>query len=656
MATVESESEEGREPEAEPARPGGAALANAAPEGAPPANDQTPKIVLEANPATRDATAVDEHERWLRFADSDPETAPEPAPTGRVRAAGRALRRAARSEWTLAGLFSVLLAVAMTWPLAANLSEVIPHDTGDPLLLTYILGWVGHSLVENPAGIWDTNSFWPLTDAFLFTDTLLGYAPAALFATTPQNALIVYNVLYIGTFALAFLGAYALLRQLGARVAGSAVGAAAFAYAPWKLGQAGHLQVLSCGGIALALAMLARGHGWSMRDGFQAERQRPGWIIAGWLTALWQFMIGAGLGIPFVYLLLGIGVVVGLHWLVLRPRLRWQTLAADGIGGSVFSLGVLWIADKHAVVAQSYPESVRDADYIAWFSPTWQSFIIAPHESRAWGAAHEAARADLTWAPEQALLVGFTLLALAVAGLIWSCWSGWQRFWLALGAAVVLAIGMGPNFLDDGAWAWGLLYEYAPGWSAIRTPGRLVLYLTLILAVLAAGTLTRIADEADGVAHRARIDKRLKVKAPKRVHALLFLPIGLVLWEGLTVAPYVPVPEAPVDMSELEGPVLFLPSGGGDTRVQYWSIDGFVEVANGVAAFTPHEQAGLRSMSLEFPNPDAVDALREAGIETVVVQLGTLPGSDWAGLDTETDPFGVEVHRTDEAIVYDLNP
>ena len=65
----------------------------------------------------------------------------------------------------------------------------------------------------------------------------------------------------MGSFALAFLGAYALLRQLGARVAGSAVAAAAFAYAPWKLGQAGHLQVLSCGGIALALAMLARGHG-----------------------------------------------------------------------------------------------------------------------------------------------------------------------------------------------------------------------------------------------------------------------------------------------------------------------------------------------------------------------------------------------------------
>ncbi|SDD56939.1 hypothetical protein [Glycomyces harbinensis] len=613
-------------------------------------------------PGTEDAAApapAEDHERWQRFAaaseDDDAAPGPETAPPGRWRRTGRALRRGARSEWTLAGLFSVLLAVAMTWPLAKDLDDVIPHDTGDPLLLTYILGWVGHALRENPAGIWDTNSFWPLTDAYLFTDTLLGYAPFALFITGPQSALVVYNLLYIGTFALAFLGAYALLRQLGARVAGSAVAAAAFAYAPWKLGQAGHLQVLSMGGIALALAMLARGHGWSLRGGFKAERQRPGWILAGWLTALWQFSIGAGLGIPFVYLLLGVGVVVGLHWLALRPRLRWRTLAADGVGGVVFSLGVLWIADKHAVVARAYPEAVRDADYISWFSPTWQSFIIAPEESRVWGAAHEAARADLTWAPEQALLVGFTLVALAVAGLVWSCWTGRQRFWLALGAAAVFAVSMGPNFLDQGAWAWAPLYEYAPGWDAIRTPGRLAIYLTLILAVLAAGTLTRIADEADAVAHAARIDKRLKVKAPRRVHALLFLPIGLVLWEGLTVAPYAPVPEAPVDMSALEGPVLFLPSGGGDTKVQYWSTDGFVEVANGVAAFTPDEQAGLRSMSQGFPSDEAIESLREAGIETVVVLPGSLPGSDWSDLDTEAEPFGVEVERTDTAVVYDLN-
>ncbi|HEU5127528.1 MAG TPA: hypothetical protein VFU12_06015 [Glycomyces sp.] len=617
----------------------------------------------EAEPAP-DAAAADDApadaDRWHRFASGNDAAAEGEPATGRHRVPplhrlGRLGRRAATSEWTLAALFSAALSVAMTWPLARDVHRVVPHDAGDPLLLTYILGWVGRSLREDPAGIWDTNSFWPVTDAYLFTDTLLGYAPAALFATDTTSALIVYNVLYMGSFALAFLGAYALLRQLGARVAGSAVAAAAFAYAPWKLGQAGHLQVLSCGGIALALAMLARGHGWSLKDGFKPERQRPGWIVAGWLTALWQFSIGAGLGVPFVYLLLAVGVVVGCFWLVKRPRLRWQTLAANGVGGTVFSLAVLWIADKHAVVARAYPEAVRDYDYIAWFSPTWQSFIIAPEESRAWGAAHEAARADLTWAPEQALLVGFTLLALAVAGLIWSSWSRRQRWCLALGVAVTVALAMGPNFLDDGAWAWRLLYDYAPGFDAIRTPGRLVIYMTLLLAILAAGTLTRVADEADAVAHASRVDRRLVVRAPRRVHALLFVPMALVLMEGLTVAPNVEPPEAPVDMAALEGPVLFLPSDGRDTRVQYWSVDGFVETANGIAAFTPDEQAGIRQLSQSFPAEESIAGLRDAGIETVVVIPSWLPGTDWDGLDHETDPFGVDVERTGGgAVVYRL--
>ncbi|MQM26767.1 hypothetical protein [Glycomyces albidus] len=629
--STEPDRGDGREPEA----------AATAPEGAEP-GDQT-----------EDGT--DDHERWQRFAAGATPAPAAEAPPGRLRAAGRLAARAARSEWTLAALFSALLAVGMTWPLARNLNRVIPHDLGDPLLQAYTLGWLSDALRTDPASVWGTNSFWPAPDSLLFTDTLFGYAPAAMFAVDGPSTLVVYNVLFIATFALAFLGGYALLRQLGARVAGSAVGAAAFAYAPWKLAHLGHLNVLSSGAIALALAMLARGHGWSMRDGFKPERQRPGWIIAGWLVALWQFAIGVALGLSFVYVMLAIAVVVGLFWLVKRPALNWRTVAADGAGGVVFSLGVLWIADRHASVAQAYPETVRDYDYVAWFSPTWQSFIIAPEESRLWGAAHEAARTDLTWPPEQTLLVGFTVLALAIAGLIWSSWSRWQRWCLALGIAVLTALAMGPHFLDDGRWAYGLLYEYAPGFDAVRTPGRLVLYITILLAILAAGTLTRLADDADAVAHESRVDRRLQVKAPRRVHALFFLPIVFVLGEGLMVPEFHEPPAAPLDVSELEGPVMFLPSDGRDTQVQFWTVDGFVDMVNGSAAFTPAATSELREMSKSFPDESAIADLREAGVETVVVIPDWLPGSDWAGLDTEQEPLGVDVERTDDAIIYHLN-
>ncbi|GAB3995084.1 hypothetical protein GCM10029992_11360 [Glycomyces albus] len=77
-------------------------------------------------------------------------------------------------------------------------------------------------------------------------------------------------------------------------------------------------------------------------------------------------------------------------------------------------------------------------------------------------------------------------------------------------------------------------------------------------------------------------------------------------------------------------------------------------MANGVAAFTPDEQAAIREVSKDFPDPEAIEGLREAGIETVVVIPDWLTGSDWAGLDHESDPFGVEVERDGGAVVYDL--
>ncbi|QSB05307.1 hypothetical protein [Natronoglycomyces albus] len=610
----------------------------------------------DSNQADKPEADLSEDHRWEKFAAGEtlrPEAPPHP-----IMRVLKRIRVGLTHEWTLAAAASAVLAVAMTWPLATEATRVIPHDLGDPLLLTAMLAWLGHvgqqALGGTYLNLWDSGAFWPATDSHLFTDTLLGYAPAALAITDYSSALLVYNLLYMGTFALAFFGCYVLLRQLGARVAGSVIGAAAFAYAPWKLAQAGHLQVLSVGGIALALAMLARGHGWSLREGFKPERVKPGWILGGWLVALWQVSIGMGMGIPFLYLLLAIAVVAGLFILGKRLRLGWWAVAANGLGGMVFSLGTLWMGDQHLAVARAYPESSRGLDYIEQFSPTWTSFIIAPEESRLWGEAHASAREGLTWAPEQTLLVGFTVLALAIAGLVWSCWTPRQRLFLALGLLVTLSLAMGPNFLDNGAWAYGLLYEYLPGFEAIRTPGRLVLYMSLILAVLAAGTITNLADRADALAHENRFDKRLRVRAPRRLHLLFLLPLPLILAEGLTAAENYEPPRAPVAFSELEGPVMVLPSDGRDTVVQFWGIDGFGDLVNGVAAFTPEAQARMRADSYDFPQPDSIAALREAGVKTVVVVVDWVPHSDWDPMFLDEDPWDVEVERTDGVIIYHL--
>ena len=193
--------------------------------------------------------------------------------------------------------------MVLTWPTLRDPASTIPQDTGDPTLQAWQVAWGGHALLTNPFQVWHSNTFYPEPYTYAYSDTLLGYAPFGMIGDGPVAAVVRYNLLYVLTHALALFGAYALARQVGAGRAGAAVAGVSFAYAPWKLAQAGHLHVLSIGGIALALAMLARGHGWSLRHGHRPDRGRPGWVVAGWAVAAWQVTLGFGIGLPFAYAL-----------------------------------------------------------------------------------------------------------------------------------------------------------------------------------------------------------------------------------------------------------------------------------------------------------------------------------------------------------------
>ena len=168
-------------------------------------------------------------------------------------------------------------------------------------------------------------------------------------------AILRYNILFVLAHALLFIGGYALVRQLGAGRTGAAVAAVAFAYAPWRLAQEGHLDIVSAGGIPLALAMLARGHGWSLRYGFRPDRRHAGWAAAGWLVAAWQISLGFSLGLPFAYVLGGIvrgparrgADPRGWRRRDQRPVLGWRLLVTD-------LLGVLIVAGIGALIALPY--------------------------------------------------------------------------------------------------------------------------------------------------------------------------------------------------------------------------------------------------------------------------------------------------------------
>lgn len=616
--------------------------------------DDTDASAVSPDPPEPGPESGTDEDGWEKFA---PLPVREP---GRIRRAVGAAGRVLGHERTLAVLGGAALAVLMTWPALRYPRYTLPQDLGDPSLVTWILAWPGHALLTDPGNLWHGNVFYPERWSLAFTDSLLGYAPFGMIGDGLSDAILRYNLVYVFAYALAFIGAYALVRQLGANPAAALVAGVAFAYAPWRLAQNGHLHILSTGGIALALAMLARGHGWSLRRGFRRKQVRPAWIVAGWLVAAWQVTLGFGIGLVFVYVLALIATIVASVWLARRIARRrrhpiGRIIGADLVGGSIFSAVTVLMALPYLAVVDRYGIT-RPMVEVEYYSPPLRGFFVAPEQSWLWGGLHADIRGSSVdgqdFVPaEMALLPGFVLIGLAVAGLLYSVWSVWARVWLAAGVAVTVGLGMGPR-LWDGA-IYEPLYEWLPGWDALRTPGRMVIWTTLLLGVLAAGAVAAFAPRAKDVALQRGFPRPggwLKLA--------MLVPAALVLLEGHGNPAHPVAPRPPEALAEAEGPVLVLPSDYfTDLIVMMWTTDGFVPVVNGTSGFPPPTLAETRELTRSFPDPASVDYLRSLGVSTVVVLPDRVAGTPWEpALTASGDGLGITREDNQDSIVFDLNP
>ncbi len=197
-----------------------------------------------------------------------------------------------------------MLSIITTWPLVLHLPSRIAPDLGDPVRTAWEVAWVGHAMLHDPLHVFNANAFYPHPLSLAFSDSLLGYGPAAFFGSGTVAALVRYNLLFLFTWALCFVGAYLLARELGIRRLGAAAAGAAFAYAPYRVTEAGHLHVISSGGLPLALFLLLRGY----------RRRSRGLVLAGWLVSAWQISLGFTLGMQYAYLLAVIAIIVLVYW------------------------------------------------------------------------------------------------------------------------------------------------------------------------------------------------------------------------------------------------------------------------------------------------------------------------------------------------------
>jgi hypothetical protein len=512
-----------------------------------------------------------------------------------------------RRELVSCCLLAVVLALALHWPLPLHLGRDIAQDLGDPLVQAWQVAWDGHALAHQPLRLFQANQFWPLHDSLAFSDALVGYAPAGLIGSGVHAAVARYDVLFLFAYALCFAGAWLLARELGAGRAGAAVAGAAFAFAPWRLEQEGHLHVISSGGIALAAFLLLRGY----------RRASPGAIAAGWLVAAWQLSLGFTLGLPLAYLLAAATIAVALGWWRRgHPAVARRVLVASAAGMLCFAIVAVALARPYMRVLHDHPEARRTLTEVAAFSGSPKKLLAASEDSRVWGAATAPIRDTLSFVPEQTLFPGLAIVALALLGLRAGTLPRRARIGLGVGALAAAILSLG---LSTGSWGWlypyRWLYEVLPGWQGIRVPGRLHTFTTLGLALLAAGG-------ADAVAARVRARGGALAAA-----ACAVALCAVVLAEGWGFADHPTVPHAPPGQRAAAQPALHLPMDATDNRrYVLWSTDGFPRLVNGRASFIPRQYAALMRAVAGFPDARSVRYLRRLGVRSVTVHLATPRG------------------------------
>ncbi len=579
----------------------------------------------------------------------------------------------------------VALAVLTSWPLVLHMGSRISPDNGDPVRTAWQIAWVGHAMLHDPLHLFDANAFYPHPLSLAFSDSLLGYGPAAFFGSGTVAALVRYNLLFLFAWSLCFVGGYLLARELGLRKLGAAAAAAAFAYAPYRVTEAGHLHVISSGGIALALFLLLRGY----------RRSSRGLVIAGWLVSAWQISLGFTLGLQFAYLMAVLALLAAVHWWRAgKPALPRALVAITAIGVLLVGAVTVYEARPYLKVSHDYPTAKRTIKEVENYSSGPAAWISASSENRVWGGVTAGARAHVHSKNEDVFFPGGLILLLALIGLAAPLYTRRLRIGLAVGAVVciVLACGLG---LTGAGYPYRLLFDYAPGWDGVRVPGRVFTLGTLFIALLAGagaqlaagrlgGLLARFGrvedeDEDDGGAgdrSGATVDRSGARPRQRRLSAAsLSAFVGVVLAAGIVGEgaghlghPVVPQP-ARAEIG-LPGPLLDLPTDGTLDRIsQYFSTNGFYEIPVGNSTFDIPSVDDLRGGMHGFPDKASVEKLRYYGIRTVVLHLVTpreLPPQH--GLDRAEPPnvaeaaarpvagLGVTRRRVGSLVIYEIGP
>jgi hypothetical protein len=302
-------------------------------------------------------------------------------------------------RWLGPILLYVALTIALTYPVVRHIGSVIPHDLGDPVLNTWLLWWSSKRVPMTEAW-WNAPMFFPASNVMALSELLIGLLPITFVVQwVTHNPVAAYNVAFVLSFPLCGLAAYGLAWELTHRRDAALLAGLAFAFAPYRMGQLSHLQVLSYYWAPIALIGLHRY--------LRARDWR--WLILFGSAWLMQALTNG-------YALFHLSVLVGL-WIIWfgRPlRTALPIVVAWLVAAIPLIPELLRYREVHSAL-----HLVRDINEIKRLSVGLADLFSPSPELVTWGSRLIVA------APERTIFPGLTMM---IVGLVWFATS---RTWLS---------------------------------------------------------------------------------------------------------------------------------------------------------------------------------------------------------------------------------
>jgi hypothetical protein len=310
-------------------------------------------------------------------------------------------------------LVYMLITLIIGRDVLAHLGSMIANDSGDPLLTAAILKWNATHVPLTDAW-YQFPIFYPTRDTLTFSEHLLGlYFFASPLYWITGNAVATYNIVLLLTYPLCGIAMYALIVRLTGSATAAFIAGLAYAFAPYRVSQLPHIQMLATFWAPLALLGL---HAY-------IETGRRRWLAL--YGAAWVLQ-GASNG----YALVMFSIFIGLWtlWFVVLTR-RWQALMMIAIATVIAVVPLAPVLYKYSTV-HSHFGFVRGYFEIRTFSADIAGLLCASPTLTFWGWIR------VMCGPEGELFPGVALMLLAVLGLVAMVVRSWRSTSVESGAFV----------------------------------------------------------------------------------------------------------------------------------------------------------------------------------------------------------------------------